>query len=151
MPQIDTAPDADTQRRAQRTASKLAGLTHREVEALMRDGAKAIAETLIEAGIPIDTPRFRPDVGPVQIDMIIIEEKVTQPQPGMRLQFDVDGGMGVTLTIKLIEFIKDPEAYVRDLFTQLGPMRRNVLRLRRHKRDANDAIYRALTEGAANG
>jgi len=150
MPQIDTAPTGDTQRRAQRTASRLAGLTHRDVEKLMRDGARMIAEQLVQHGVPEPSRRFRPDVGPVQIDMIVIEEKVTQPQPGMRLQFEIEGGMGVTINIKLVEFIKDPTAYVRDLFEHLGPMRRNVLRLRRHKRDASEAIYRALTQRGTN-
>lgn len=83
--------------------------------------------------------------------MIIIEEKVSTPEPGMRLQFDVEGGMGVTFTIKLLEFLQDPKGYVTDLFTQLGPMRRNIQRMRTHKRAADAAIYRALTQGAANG
>lgn len=150
MSQIITEPTSDQQRRMQRTAHKLGGLSRDEVPSIMRDSAKAIADELIRAGIPIESPRFRPDVGPVQIDMIVIEEKVTHPEPAMRLQFEAEGGLGITLNIKLLEFIRDPEAYVRDLFEHLGPMRRNVLRLCRQKRDADEAIYQALTQGAAN-
>jgi len=151
MSKIITEPNGDLQRRMQRTASKLAGLSREEVLSIMRDSARAIAEELVKQGIPIETQRFRPDVGPIQIDMIVIEEKVTKPEPGMRLQFEVEGGMGVTLTIKLLEFLKDPAQYVRDLFSQLGPMRRNVLRMRTNKRERNSRFYDALTKGAANG
>lgn len=150
MSQIITTPDGDTKRRAQRTASRLSGLTHHDVEKLMRDGARMIAEALIQHKVAVPSKRFRPDVGPIQIDMIVIEEKVTQPQPGMRLQFEIEGGMGVTFNIKLAELVKDPAGYVRDLFEHLGPMRRNVLRRRRHKRALDDAFYQSLTQGAAN-
>lgn len=146
-----TAPDGDLQRRTQRTAHRLTGMTYDEVAAVMRDSAKAVAEQLVEQGIPVDTGRFRPDVGPVQVDMIVIQEKISNPEPGMRLQFDIEASMGVTLTIKLLEFLKDPAQYVRDLFEQLGPMRRNVLRMRAEKRDRNSKLYDALTKGGAHG
>ena len=151
MSKIITEPDGDLQRRMGRTAHKLAGLTHDEVLSIMRDSAKSIAEELVAQGIPLETKRFRPDVGPIQIDMIVIEETVTKPEPAFRLQFEVEGGMGITLTIKLLEFLKDPAQYVRDLFTQLGPMRRNMLRMRTQKQELNSRIYDALTKGAANG
>lgn len=151
MSQIITEPNGDLQRRMQRTAHKLGGLSHDEVLSIMRDSAKAIADELVGQGIPVESKRFRPDVGPVQIDMIVIQEKPTRPEPAFRLQFEAEGGMGITLTIKLLEFLKDPAAYVRDLFEHLGPMRRNVLRLRTNKREINARIYDALTTGAANG
>lgn len=147
MPEIITTPDGDISRRAGNTAYRLNGMTRAEVTELMRDAARTIAEQLIEAGIPTASERFRPDVGPVQIDMIVIEERVTRPEPGMRLQFEVEGDMGVTLNIKLLEFAADPAGYIRDLFAQLAPMRRNVMRLRRNKQDANRAIYRAIGGG----
>lgn len=151
MSEIITSPTGEDGRRATRTASRLAGMSRTQVEQLMRDGARMIAEALVQHGIPQPSRRFRPDVGAVQIDMIVISEKVSQPEPGMRLQFEVEGNMGVTFNIKLLEFVRDPAAYVRDLFEHLAPMRRNMLRMRRHKRDADTAIYRALTQGAANG
>lgn len=150
MSEIITTPRAEDGRRAQRTVARLSGMSRAEVEAMMRDGARTIAEALNERGIPTPSRRFRPDVGPVQIDMIVISEKVSQPEPGMRLQFEVEGSMGVTFNIKLLEFAKDPAGYVRDLFEQLPPMRRNVQRMRTNKREINARIYDALTQGAAN-
>ncbi|MGM0858652.1 MAG: hypothetical protein ACQEW0_16465 [Pseudomonadota bacterium] len=151
MSQTISETDSALQRRMHVTARRLAGMTHEQVLDSMRNGAQAVAEHLNEQGIPIKSRRFRPDVGPVQIDMIVIEETVTKPEPAMRLQFEVEGGMGVTLNIKLLEFIKDPAAYVRDIMQQLGPMRRNVVRLRNNKRELNSRMYEALTQGAANG
>lgn len=148
---IHSAPNSSQQQRARTAALRLAGLQGRDVEALARDAAMGIAQELVKHGIPIPSKKIRPDVGNVQIDMIIIEEKVSAPEPGMRLQFDVEGGMGVTFNVKLLEFLDDPAGYVTDLFKQLGPMRRNVQRMRSHKRAADAAIYRALTQGAANG
>lgn len=150
MSQIITDAPGDLQGRVNSTALKVAGLSHTQIMGLMRDSARAVAEQLVEAGIPIKSERFRPDVGPVQIDMIVIEEKVTRPEPAMRLQFEVSGGMGVTFNIKLLEFIKDPASYVKDLFKQLGPMRRNVQRMRQNKREISNRMYHALTQGAAN-
>ncbi|MDT8895646.1 hypothetical protein RSO41_13390 [Halomonas sp. I1] len=148
MSQILTSPDAGAQRRAGNTAFDLTGKTQEQVQQMMRDAAQSIAEMLNQHGIPLETGRWRPDVGPVQIDMIVIEERVTKPEPGMRLQFDTQGSMGVTLNVKLREFADDPSGYVRDLFAQLAPMRRNIMRLRRNKQDATKAIYSRLTGGA---
>lgn len=150
MSDIITTPGEDDSRRAARTAGRLAGMTHTQVEQLMRDGARMIAEALVQHGIPQPSRRFRPDVGPVQIDMIVISEKVSRPEPGMRLQFEVEGNMGVTFNIKLLEFVRDPAAYVRDLVEHLAPMRRNVQRMRTHKRELNARIYDALTQGGAH-
>lgn len=148
---IHSAPDRSQQQRARTAALRLAGLQSRDIEKFARDAAMGIAQELTKHGIPIPSKRFRPDVGHVQIDMIIIEEKVTTPEPGMRLQFEVEGNMGVTFNIKLLELLDDPAGYVTNLFKQLGPMRRNVQRMRTHKRAADAAIYKALTQGAANG
>ncbi|WP_427030900.1 hypothetical protein [Halomonas sp. H2] len=148
---IHSAPDSTQQQRANTAVLRLAGLQSRDIEKLARDSAMGIAQELMKYGIPIPTKRFRPDVGYVQIDMVIIEEKVSTPEPGMRLQFEVEGNMGVTFNVKLLEFLDDPAGYITDLFKQLGPMRRNVQRMRTHKRAADAAIYRAITQGAANG
>ena len=143
--------DAQLNERMHVTARRLAGLTHDQVMDTMRNSAQAVAEHLNSQGIPIKSKRFRPDIGPVQVDMIVISEKVTKPEPAFKLQFEVEGGMGVTFTIKLLEFIEDPAAYMRDIMQQLGPMRRNVLRMRTDKRELNNRIYDALTRGVANG
>lgn len=147
---INTTPSNAQQQRARTAALRLSGLQPREIEKFARDAATMIAQELGKHGIPIASKRFRPDVGHVQIDMIIIEEKVTTPEPGMRLQFEVQGNMGVEFNVKLLEFLDDPAGYVIDLFTQLGPMRRNVQRMRTHKRAVDAAFYKALTQGAAN-
>lgn len=134
--------------RAGRHAHRLTGMSRQQVMDLMRDAARQISEQLVEAGIPVQSKRNRPDVGPVQIDMIVIQEKPTKPEPGMRLSFDIENDMGVTLNIKFLEFMEDPGAYTRNLFSQLAPMRRNMERRRRNHKAANNAIYKALTEGA---
>lgn len=94
---IYSAPDSSQQQRANTAALRLAGLQSRDIEKLARDSAMGIAQELMKHKIPIPSKKIRPDVGNVQIDMIIIEEKVSTPEPGMRLQFDVEGGMGSTL------------------------------------------------------
>lgn len=147
---IHSAPDSLKQQRSHTAALRLAGLQSRDIEKFARDAAMGIAQELMKHGIPIPTKRFRPDVGNVQIDMVIIEERVSTPEPGIRLQFEAEGSMGVTFNVKLLEFLEDPAGYVTDLFTQLGPMRRNVQRMRTNKRAADAAIYQALTKGAAN-
>jgi hypothetical protein len=83
--------------------------------------------------------------------MIVIQEKPSKPEPGMRLVFDIEGNMGVTLTIKFLEFLEDPGGYTKNLFSQLPPMQRNMSRRRRDHTNANRAIYKALTEGAQHG
>lgn len=147
---INTKPDSSQQQRARTAALRLSGLQSRDIEKFARDAAMGIAQELMKYGIPIPSKRFRPDVGYVQIDMVIIEEKVSTPEPGIHLQFEVEGNMGVTFNVKLLEFLQDPKGYITDLFTQLGPMRRNVQRMRTHKRAADAAIYRTLTQGATN-
>lgn len=150
MSKIITEPTGDLQSRMHSSANKLAGYSRSEVLALMRDGAKVIAEQLVAADIPIQSRRFRPDVGSVQIDMAVIEGKVSRPEPAMQLQFEVEGGLGITLNIKLMEFVADPAGYVKDLFSHLGPMRRNVLKMRTNRRESNSRLYEAMTKGAAN-
>lgn len=147
---IDTA-GKDLNRRTGKTARRFAGMSHKQVMSSMRSSAEAVAEHLKREGIPANTGRWRPDCGPIQIDMIVIQEKVSKPEPAFRLQFDIEGGMGVTLNIKLMEFIRDPKAYMADIMNQLGPMRRNVQRMRANKRAINDRMYDALTKGAAHG
>lgn len=137
--------------RAGRRAYQLTGMSGDQIMAFMRDAARRIADELIKAEIPVESKRHRPDVGPIQIDMVVIQEKVSKPEPGMRLAFDIEGEMGVTLMIKLFELLEDPDEYVRNLFAQLGPMRRNMARRRRDTRAANEAIHKALTKGAQNG
>jgi hypothetical protein len=88
----------------------------------------------------------------IQIDPIVIEARVTQPKQGVRLQFEVLGGFGVSLNIKIGEFESDPVGYLKDLFGQLHPMMRNAQKLRDKKRIENQAMYDFLTKGvAANG
>lgn len=151
MTQPITIPSARDQVRAGRTAFKLTGMTHDQVKALMRDSAKQIAELLIAHDIPIASKRHRPDVGPVQIDMIVVQERITHPEPGFRLAFDIEGDLGVTFTVKLLELLEDPAGYTRNLLQQLGPMRRNMMRRRRDTQELNRRLYQAVTEGASHG
>lgn len=151
MSEILHTPGERDRYRAFRTAAKLAGVRSvDQMHALMRDIGKALAEQLVAAGIPITSRRFRPDVGPVQIDLAFIEEMPSRPEPLIRLQFEVEGEMGVDLKVKLVDFLRDPQGYTQGLFQHLAPMRRNVLRRRRDRRALDTTIYAAI-QGAANG
>ena len=126
-------------------SSKPVSLTQREI-------AVVVAKAIAKAGLPIPSGRYRNDVGHIQIDPIVIEARVTQPKQGVRLQFEVLGGFGVSLNIKIGELESDPVGYLKDLFGQLHPMMRNAQKLRDKKRIENQAMYDFLTKGvAANG
>ena len=126
-------------------SNKPVSLTQREI-------AVVVAQSVAKTGLPIPGGKFRNDVDHIQIDPIVIEARVTQPKQGVRLQFEVLGGFGVSLNIKIGEFESDPVGYLKDLFGQLHPMMRNAQKLRDKKRIENQAMYDFLTKGvAANG
>ena len=125
-------------------SNKPVSLTQREI-------AVVVAQAVAKTGLPIPGGKFRNDVDHVQIDPIVIESRVTQPHPGVRLQFEVIGGFGVSLNVKIGEFESDPVGYLKDLFKQLHPMLRNAQKLRDKKRIENQAMYDFLTKDAANG
>ena len=126
-------------------SNKPVSLTQREI-------AVVVAQAVAKTGLPITGGKFRNDVDHIQIDPIVIEARVTQPKQGVRLQFEVTGGFGVSLNVKIGEFESDPVGYLRDLFKQLHPMMRNAQKLRDKKRIENQAMYDFLTKGvAANG
>ena len=98
--------------------------------------------------IAIPSERFRPDVGNIQVDFGHIDQGVTIRIPIVRLQFESLGNRGVELNIRLPDFAADPDGYTRDLMDHLGPMLRNVMKLREKKRNFNASIGRFMTEGA---
>lgn len=126
-------------------SDKPVNLTQREVAVVV---ARAIAKT----GLPVPNGKYRNDVDHIQIDPIVIEKRVTQPKPGVRLQFMTEANFGVDFNINLEEFEKAPVAYLKDLFEHLAPMLRNGQKFRKNKRLMDSAIYDILTqETAANG
>ena len=125
--------------------------SNKPVSFTQREIAVVIAQALAKTGLPIPGGKFRNDVDHIQIDPIVIEARVTQPHPGVRLQFEVIGGYGVSLHVKIGEFESDPVYYLKDLFSQLHPMMRNAQKLRDKKRIENQAMYDFLTKDAANG
>jgi len=125
-------------------SNKPVSLTQREI-------AVVVAQAVAKTGLPVPGGKFRNDVDHIQIDPIVIESRVTQPHPGVRLQFEVIGGFGVSLNVKIGEFESDPVGYLKDLFKQLHPMLRNAQKLRDKKRIENQAMYDFLTKDAANG
>lgn len=124
--------------------NKPVSLTQREV-------AVAVAQAIAQTGLPKPSTRFRDDLHHIQIDPIIIEERVTDRRPGVQLQFEAEGEFGVKLNVDLTEFAKNPGEYLGDLFSHLKPMLRNGIRLRHDKQAMNAKIYDILTRGAANG
>ena len=126
--------------------------SNKPVSFTQREIAVVIAQAVAKTGLPIPGGKFRNDVDDIQVDPIVIEARVTQPKQGVRLQFEVLGGFGVSLNIKIGEFESDPVGYLKDLFGQLHPMMRNAQKLRDKKRIENQAMYDFLTKGvAANG
>jgi len=126
--------------------------SNKPVSFTQREIAVVIAQAVAKTGLPIPGGKFRNDVDHIQIDPIVIEARVTQPKQGVRLQFEVLGGFGVSLNIKIGEFESDPVGYLKDLFGQMHPMMRNAQKLRDKKRIENQAMYDFLTKGvAANG
>jgi len=126
--------------------------SNKPVSFTQREIAVVIAQAVAKTGLPIPGGKFRNDVDHIQIDPIVIEARVTQPKQGVRLQFEVIGGFGISLNVKIQEFESDPVGYLKDLFGQLHPMMRNAQKLRDKKRIENQAMYDFLTKGvAANG
>ena len=126
--------------------------SNKPVSFTQREIAVVIAQAVAKTGLPIPGGKFRNDVDHIQVDPIVIEARVTQPKQGVRLQFEVLGGFGVSLNVKIQEFESDPVGYLKDLFGQLHPMMRNAQKLRDKKRIENQAMYDFLTKGvAANG
>lgn len=123
-------------------SSKPVSLTQREV-------AVVVAQAIAKARLPVPSSRYRNDVEHIQIDPIVLEVKVTQPKPGVRLQFEAEGGFGIGLNINLAEFEAGPVQYLKDMFAHLYPMLRNSQKMRRNKKLMDSAIYDVLTEGAA--
>jgi hypothetical protein len=126
--------------------------SNKPVSFTQREIAVVIAQAVAKTGLPIPGGKFRNDVDHIQIDPIVIEARVTQPKQGVRLQFEVLGGFGISLNVKIQAFESDPAGYLKDLFGQLHPMMRNAQKLRDKKRIENQAMYDFLTKGvAANG
>jgi hypothetical protein len=126
--------------------------SNKPVSFTQREIAVVIAQAVAKTGLPIPGGKFRNDVDHIQIDPIVIEARVTQPKQGVRLQFEVLGGFGISLNVKIQEFESDPAGYLKDLFGQLHPVMRNAQKLRDKKRIENQAMYDFLTKGdAANG
>ena len=123
--------------------------SNKPVSFTQREIAVVIAQAVAKTGLPIPGGKFRNDVDHIQIDPIVIEARVTQPKQGVRLQFEVLGGFGISLNVKIQEFESDPAGYLKDLFGQLHPVMRNAQKLRDKKRIENQAMYDVLTKGAA--
>lgn len=130
-------------------AFKLTGMTHEQIRQFMREIGAAFSNELMNREIPVSGSRNRHDVAYCQIDTVVIRERVSKPEPATRIKFDIEGNFGVTLTIKLMDYLANPEGYAQDLFRQLGPLRRNMERRRKSERATSDAIYRALTKGGS--
>ena len=116
-----------------------------------REVAVLFAQTIAKAGLPIPSGRYRNDVDGIQIDPIVIEERVTRPKLGVRLQFMTKGEFGVALNIDMEQFAADPKGYTVDTFENLGRLLRDSGRRRHTKRAETAALYDLLTQGAANG
>ncbi|MDP4546492.1 hypothetical protein [Marinobacter sp. MDS2] len=126
--------------------------TNKPVSLTQREVAVVLAQAVSKSGLVEVGERFRNDVNGIQIDPILFEAKVTDRHPGVRLQFAIRGGYGVTLNVSLREFEAAPVECVQGLFKQLNGIIQDAHRRRHTRRESNAALYHALTQGvAANG
>lgn len=119
-------------------------LSQREIAVLM-------AQTIAKAGLPVPCGRYRNDVDGIQIDPIIIEQRVTKPKLGVRIRFMTRDDFGVDFNIDVEEFAASPQSYTLNMFEQLGRMLRDGSRRRHTKREETAVLYDLMTKGAANG
>lgn len=91
----------------------------------------------------VPSSRLRADVGAVQIEKLIVGV-VTDPQPAVRLSFDMPEGFGVTLMVKLREFAADPGRYMVDLFENLQGIRHAAWMRRQGRQAEVAAVYEAM-------
>lgn len=122
------------------------------VDLTQREVAVMVARAISRSGLPVPSGRFRNDIDGIQIDPIIIEKRVTEREPGVRLQFATKDEFGVTLNVNLREFQANPTAYLHDIFEHIHPMLRNGGRRRKRQQIIDQAMYEIMTEeAAANG
>ena len=122
------------------------------VDLTQREIAVMVARAISRAGLPVPSGRFRNDIDGIQIDPIVIEKRVTEREPGVRLQFVTKDEFGITLNVNLREFQANPTAYLHDIFEHIHPMLRNGGKMRKRQQIINQAMYEIMTEeAAANG
>ena len=118
-------------------------MTQREIAVIV---AKAVSAT----GLPVADEQIRNDVKYIQIDPILLEEKVTDPHLGVRVRFMTKDRFSIDLNIDCRHFCEDPKGYMTDIFENLKRMVGNAHIRRHQKREETLAIYNHLTKGAAN-
>lgn len=82
--------------------------------------ANFIASKLAALAVP--SPGVRADIGPVQVDNVLLVEHFVE-HPAVRFRLELVGGFGAEVLVKLAEFGAGPSAYMRDLLENLQGIR----------------------------
>lgn len=91
-----------------------------------------VANKLQEVAVPSST--LRKDIGDIQVDPVIIIENYEEI-PAIRLEFEMDGGFGMEVKVRVKDFVANPQAYMRDVFENVNGIR-YAAELRRQGHDA---------------
>jgi hypothetical protein len=96
---------------------------------------KVIAEFVAKkvADITVSDPRFRKDIGNVQIDFVLINEGGRE-HAGIKFQFMTQDLLGIELILRVIDFHANPVKAMKEFFLNIHEMRYEAL-----KRRANNA------------
>ncbi|MBD9415919.1 hypothetical protein IB234_15255 [Pseudomonas sp. PDM16] len=91
----------------------------------------------------VPSTRLRADVGAVQIEKVMVRE-VSGEEPAVRLSFDMSGGFGVQLLVKLREIAADPAGYMAALFDNLHGIRHAAWMRRQGRQAEVAAVYEGM-------
>lgn len=109
---------------------------------LARRAAEFIVPQIQPLAIP--HPEVRPDIGNVQVDFGYHHVGATKHYPYLRIYMMTTASRDITLNIELLEFAKGPNSYTNGLLEHLGPLLRNTMRRRAHKRAEAASMYRLM-------
>jgi hypothetical protein len=100
------------------------------------------------AALAVPSPGVRADIGPVQVDKVLLVEHFDE-HPAIRFRFEMAGGFGAEVSVKLAEFGASPSAYMRDLLENLQGIRHAAHQRRAGRMAEVSAVYSQM--GGAHG
>lgn len=107
--------------------------------------ANFIASKLAVLAVP--SPSVRADIGPVQVDNVLLVEHFEE-HPAIRFRFELPGGFGAEVRVKLAEFAAGPATYMRDLLEHLQGIRHAAMQRRAGRMAEVSAVYAQMNGGA---
>lgn len=107
--------------------------------------ASFIASKLAELAVPSHS--VRADIGPVQVDSVLLVESFEE-HPAIRFRFEIPGGFGAEIRVKLSEFAAAPATYMRDMMENLQGIRHAAMQRRAGRMSEVAAVYSQMKGGA---